>query len=69
MGNGNAKETLAIFKLNTELYPEAYNTYDSYAECFLTLGDTINAIKYYQKSLELNPDNTNATKILSEIKN
>ncbi|WP_298518944.1 tetratricopeptide repeat protein [uncultured Kordia sp.] len=68
MGNGNAKEALAIFKLNTELYPNAFNTFDSYAECYLTLGDTVNAIKFYQKSLELNSDNTNATKVLAEIK-
>lgn len=68
MNTNNAKEALAVFKLNTELYPNGYNTFDSYAECFLALGDTINAVKNYQKSLDLNPKNTNATKILSEIK-
>lgn len=68
MNTGNTKEALAVFKLNTELYPTGYNTFDSYAECFLALGDTVNAIKNYQKSLDLNPKNTNATKILSEIK-
>ncbi|MGH1386351.1 tetratricopeptide repeat protein [Kordia sp.] len=68
MNEENTKEALSIFKLNTELYPDGYNTYDSYAECFLTLNDTVNAIKNYQKSLDLNPKNTNATKILSEIK-
>ena len=68
MGNGDTKGALAIFKLNTELYPKAFNTFDSYGECFLAMGDTINAIKNYQKSLDLNANNTNATKILSEIK-
>lgn len=68
MRKGNIEDALAIFKLNTELYSKGYNTFDSYAECFLALGDTINAIKNYQKSLDLNPKNTNATKILSEIK-
>ncbi|WP_298420941.1 tetratricopeptide repeat protein [uncultured Kordia sp.] len=68
MTSGNTKDALAIFKLNTELYPSGFNTFDSYGECFLALGDTINAIKNYQKSLDLNPENTNATNILSEIK-
>ena len=67
MNEGTSKEALSIFKLNTELYPKGYNTFDSYAECFLTLKDTANAIKNYQKSLDLNPKNTNATKVLSEI--
>ncbi|MBL0073447.1 MAG: hypothetical protein IPP34_17185 [Bacteroidetes bacterium] len=26
-----------IFKLNTELYPNSYNAYDSYGECLLRL--------------------------------
>lgn len=68
MNEGTIKKALSIFKLNTELYPEGYNTFDSYAECFLIVKDTVNAIKNYQKSLDLNPKNTNATKILSEIK-
>ena len=68
MGKEHLKEALSIFKLNTELYPNGFNTFDSYAECFLTLGDTINAIKNYQKSLDLNPENANAKKVLSELK-
>ncbi|NER10438.1 DUF6090 family protein [Muriicola jejuensis] len=61
-------EALKLFKLNTELYPDAWNTYDSYGECLLELGDKENAKKAYQKSLELNPDNEYAIKALSELK-
>ena len=60
------KEALKIFKLNTELYPNGFNTYDSYGDCLLKLGDTENAIKAYKKSLELNSDNTNAKSVLSQ---
>lgn len=63
----NAKDALKIFKLNTELFPEAYNTYDSYGECLLKLGDLQNAIEAYRKSLELNPNNDNAIKVLAEL--
>jgi len=60
-------EALKIFKLNTELY-YGWFTYDSYGECLLKVGDTVNAIKAYNKSLELNPDNTTAKNILAKIK-
>jgi predicted negative regulator of RcsB-dependent stress response len=61
------QDALKFFKLNTELYPNGFNTYDSYGECLLKLGDTENGIKAYQKSLELNPDNTNAKIMLFQF--
>ncbi|TPV35355.1 tetratricopeptide repeat protein [Paucihalobacter ruber] len=61
------QDALKIFKLNTELYPKSANLYDSYGECLLKLGDTENGIKAYQKSLELNPNNTNAKIMLSQF--
>lgn len=62
-------DALKIFKLNTELYPNAYNTHDSYGECLLTLNRNEEAIRAYKKSLELNPENTHAEKVLAEIDN
>jgi tetratricopeptide (TPR) repeat protein len=61
-------EALKLFKLNVELYPNAFNTYDSYGECLLLTGDKESAIKAYQKSLELNPENDSAKKVLSDLK-
>lgn len=63
------EDALTVFKLNTELYPDSWNTYDSYGECLLETGDTVNGIKAYEKSLELNPNNSNAIKVLKEFKN
>jgi len=60
---------LAIFRLNTELYPESWNTYDSYGECLLELGEIENGIKAYKKSLELNPNNSAAIEALENMKN
>jgi hypothetical protein len=65
---GRNNEALKLLKLNTEIYPDASNTYDSYGEILLKIGNKENAIKAYKKSLELNPNNVNAKKVLSEIK-
>ena len=61
-------EASKIFKLNTELYPLSFNTYDSYGECLLEIGDIKNATKAYEKLLELNPDNINAKRALEKFK-
>ncbi|MEP7095241.1 MAG: tetratricopeptide repeat protein, partial [Flavobacterium sp.] len=61
-------EAVQIFILNTKLYPQGYNTFDSLGECLLLLNRKKEAIKSYQKSLELNPNNENAKKIINEIK-
>lgn len=61
-------EALQIFTLNTKLYPNGFNTYDSLGECLLLLGKKYEGIKAYKKSLELNPKNENAKKIISQEK-
>jgi predicted alpha/beta superfamily hydrolase len=55
-----------IFKLNIELYPSSYNVYDSYGECLLLLGKEKEGIAAYEKSLQLNPKNTNAINVLKK---
>ena len=68
MAEERLEDALAIFKLNTELYPKGYNTYDSYGECLLRLGDKEGAIKAYEKSVELKPSHKNGKRILIELK-
>lgn len=60
LGENKPSDALKVFKLNTELYPESGNTYDSYAETLAGLGNKKEAIKNYKKAFELNPKNTNA---------
>ena len=61
-------DAIKVFKLNTELFPAAFNTWDSLAEAFMTLGNKEKAIEYYQKSLDLNPKNENAKKYLASLR-
>ena len=65
--NGNAEFAVEIFKLSTEVFPDRDNPYDSYAEALMTLGKNEEAIKNYKKSLELNPNNNNAVKMLKKL--
>jgi tetratricopeptide (TPR) repeat protein len=67
--NRNKKDiAFALFKLNAEFYPLSSNVYDSLGEIFLTMGDIDKAKENYQKSLELDPKNFNAKKILETLK-
>jgi dienelactone hydrolase len=67
LGEKRIKEAIEIFKLNVAVYPEAFNTYDSLGEAYLANNERELAIKNYKKSLELNPQNTNATEVLKKI--
>jgi CubicO group peptidase (beta-lactamase class C family) len=65
--NGKPKEAIEIFKLNVEAYPQGANAYDSLAEAYMTANERELAIQNYKKSLELNPNNTNAATILKRL--
>jgi tetratricopeptide (TPR) repeat protein len=61
------KEAIRIFQLNVEVYPQASNTYDSLGEAYMNDGKKPEAIANYQKSLQLNPKNRNAVKMLQKL--
>ena len=58
-----------VFMLNIIAFPESWNAYDSIAEAYMLNGENQTAVKYYKKSLEINPDNENAKKYLSKFNN
>jgi len=58
------KESIKIFQLLITEYPEYANGYDSLAEAYMKSGNKNSAIKYYKKSLKLNPKNKNAVQKL-----
>lgn len=60
MGQNKNEEALEVLELNTKLYPNAANTWDSYGEILMKLGRNKESITAYKKSLELNPENQNA---------
>jgi 3-oxoadipate enol-lactonase len=66
--SGKVKEAIELFKLNVTAYPDSWNTYDSLAEAYLADGKKELAILYYEKSLKLNPGNSNAVSQLKNLK-
>jgi tetratricopeptide (TPR) repeat protein len=60
-------DAVAVFKQNTDDFPGSWNAWDSYAEGYMDKGDKELAIKYYQKSLQLNPDSENGKKMLDKL--
>ena len=67
LGKNRIEEALKIFLLNVEEYPLSFNVYDSLGEAYMINGDTELAARNYKKSLELNPENTNAEEKLEEL--
>ena len=65
---GNAAQALEIFEVNTRVFPEAFNTWDSLGEGHMTLGNDDEAIVAYERSLELNPGNANAEDMIARIR-
>ncbi len=61
------KDALEIFKLNVYLYPASANTFDSLGEIYAELGDAVQAIKNYEQSLKLNPQNSNAAQQIKKL--
>jgi len=66
--SGKTREAIELFWLNTIAYPDSWNVYDSLGEAFLKDGQKEIAIKSYEISLALNPDNENAKTILNGLK-
>jgi CubicO group peptidase (beta-lactamase class C family) len=66
LGRERLEEAIELFELNVELYPEAWNVYDSLGEAQLEKGLREEGLANYRRSLELNPDNENARQVLAE---
>jgi tetratricopeptide (TPR) repeat protein len=64
---GKSADAVDVFKQNVTDHPQSANAYDSLGEGFMKLGDKEQAIKSYRKSLELNPENTNAGQMLKTL--
>ncbi len=69
MRQGKIDEAIEIFQMNVQLFPSEANPYDSLGEAYLEKGDKANALKYYKKALELDPNLPSAKKMIKQLEN
>jgi CubicO group peptidase (beta-lactamase class C family) len=65
--HGRVREAVTLFELNVREYPDAWNPYDSLGDAYVAAGDREAAVRAYSRSLELNPQNENARRMLSTL--
>ena len=68
LGEEKVPEAIEIFKINVKEFPESWNVYDSLGEAYMVNGDKELAIKNYEKSVALNPNNRGGINALKKLK-
>lgn len=63
LGQKKFPQAIGVFKLNVEAYPNSANAHDSLAAAYALSGDKPMAIKFYEKVLEILPNDPNADKV------
>jgi tetratricopeptide (TPR) repeat protein len=67
LGDEKYEEAIAVFAMNVDAYPESWNVYDSLGEAYMKSGQYGLAVRSYEESMKLNPDNENGKRMLEEI--
>ncbi len=61
-------EAIAVFTLNSEIYPDSWNVWDSLGEAQFKSGNLNQALASYEKSVQLNPESVTGPKAIADIK-
>ncbi|WP_413667906.1 serine hydrolase [Mucilaginibacter sp. Mucisp86] len=67
MSKKRLADAVAVFEYNTKLFPKSGNVFDSLGEAYYNQGNKPLALLNYKKSLQLDPANDNAKKIITEL--
>lgn len=65
--NSRFSEAIKVFALNVKENPRSANAFDSLGEGYFSIKNYALALENYKKSLELNPENTNAENMINKI--
>ncbi len=68
MAEKKYKQAINVFKLNTLIYPDNENVFDSLGEAYFIIGNKTLAKLNYEKVLAINPKNENAKTMLEKLK-
>ncbi|HET9406183.1 MAG TPA: hypothetical protein VFO39_03000 [Candidatus Sulfotelmatobacter sp.] len=61
------QDAIVIFEVNVRMHPNSWNAYDSLADGYAAANDRENALRAYKRSLDLNPENANAKRMIQQI--
>ena len=54
--SGQIPESIFVFQMTAELFPDSANAWDSLAEGYLKAGDEVKATEYYNKAIQMDPN-------------
>lgn len=60
-------DAIIVFEYNTTLFPTSGNMFDSLGEAYYAKGDKEKALLNYKRSLQLDPTNTTAKAVITEL--
>ncbi len=64
----DVRAAVEVLKLNAEEFPRSFNVWDGLVEAHYRAGNREEAIRNYEKSLQLNPDNVGGKRMLEKIR-
>lgn len=67
-GARRLKDAIEVFKLNVEDYPQSSNVWDSLGEAYLDDGNMEQAIRHYERAVELDPKKESAIEALKKLR-
>jgi CubicO group peptidase (beta-lactamase class C family) len=68
LGAERTRDAILFFALAVQLFPESANAYDSLGEAYMKDGQRDAAIRNYERSLALDPENANAARMLADLR-
>jgi len=68
LSRGRTDQAVFILELNARRYAGSWNAHDSLGEAYMKAGRAADAVRSYERSLQLNPNNANARKMLEALR-
>ena len=63
LNNKKLENAKAMFNMNVKNYPNSSNVYDSMGDCYLALKDSIKALEFFTKALDIGENDDSKEKI------
>jgi hypothetical protein len=65
--NQQVAQAVAVFRLNTSVFPHSSNVWDSYGESLVAAGDSAGAIASYRRAVAIDPNNGSSLQALQRL--